>query len=166
MLDFTWIECIVYDFDGVMTDNRCLVDENGVEAVFVNRGDGYAIARIREMGIYQAILSTEKKPVVARRADKLKIPVIYGAEDKGKELLRFCMENNIQISKTVFIGNDLNDMPAFELAGFKGAPADAEEEIKAAADWVSKKNGGYGVIRDFYRDIMCAKLGDCGGSKT
>lgn len=152
-MDFRLIECIIYDFDGVMTNNKCLVDQYGVESVFVNRSDGYAITKIRDLGIRQAIVSTEKNPVVAKRAEKLGIPVIHGVDDKGHEILRYCEIGEIQASRTLFIGNDLNDISAFEVVGFKGAPADAEEEILMLADWVSTKKGGDGVIRELYRMI-------------
>lgn len=153
-MDFKSIECIIYDFDGVMTNNQCLIDQNGVESVFVNRSDGYAIAKIRDLGIKQVIVSTEKNCVVKRRADKLGIPVIHGVDDKGMEILKYCDINGIQASRTLFIGNDLNDLSAFKVVGFRGAPADAEEEILGVADWISSKRGGDGVIRELYRMMI------------
>lgn len=149
------IKCIAYDFDGVMTDNRVLVDENGKESVFVNRSDGYAIARFKEMGIKQVIISTEKNPVVEARARKLNIEVYYGVDDKGKILMDYCKKEGIDPLSVFFIGNDLNDEPAFQLAGIKGAPRDAESEIKETADWISSKDGGHGVIRDLYEIYRC-----------
>ena len=69
------IELIVYDFDGVMTDNTALIFEDGTEAVFVNRGDGLAIAKIKEIDIPQVIISTERNSIFAKRGEKLKITV-------------------------------------------------------------------------------------------
>ena len=152
------ISALFYDFDGVMTDNHVLVDQNGTESVYVNRGDGYAIARFREMGIPQVIVSTEKNPVVARRAEKLGIPVIHGVDDKGSIIKRYASEKGIDLSKSVFVGNDLNDLPAFEVCGTKAAPMDAEEEILAIADMVLKRKGGDGVIRELYREL-CKREG-------
>lgn len=153
-IDASEIKCILYDFDGVMTDNRVLVDQNGIEAVFVNRGDGYAVARIRDKGINQAIISTEKNSVVERRAEKLGIPIIHGVDDKGSIVRQYCKENNINLSTVLFIGNDLNDLSAFDVVGYTGAPADAEKEILLRADWVSKKKGGYGAVRDLYGSLF------------
>ena len=133
-----------------MTDNRVLVDENGKESVFVNRSDGYAVARIKEMGVPQIIISTETNPVVERRAEKLGIEVIHGIIDKGETLRGYCASQGIELSKVFFVGNDVNDLPAFNISGIKGAPADAEKEILRQADWISVKSGGYGVIRDLY----------------
>ncbi len=145
------ISALFYDFDGVMTDNHVLVDQNGVESVYVNRGDGYAIARFCEIGIPQVIVSTEKNPVVERRAEKLRIPVIHGVDDKGSIISKYASENDISLDKAVFVGNDLNDIPAFEVCGIKAAPADAEDEILEIVDWISSRKGGDGVIRDLYR---------------
>lgn len=155
---FRNIELIVYDFDGVMTDNRVMVDQNGVESVMVNRGDGHGVGGIRKLGVKQIILSTEVNPVVARRAEKLKIPVIHGVENKEHTLKQYLADNDIVADKVMYIGNDTNDIDAMKLCGLMGAPKDAEEEILAVAEWVSVKNGGYGVIRDLFRCIEKARL--------
>ena len=147
------LECIFYDFDGVMTDNRVLVSEDGKESVFANRGDGLGVSYIKKLGIPQVIVSTEQNKVVEQRAKKLKIEVIHGVADKGDVISSYCSAKGFDLSRTAFIGNDLNDLPAFNIVGFKGAPKDAAQEILAIADWISDKNGGEGVIRDFYRFI-------------
>ncbi len=149
------IKCILYDFDGVMTDNRVVVDENGMEGVFVNRSDGLAISLIRKMGIGQAIVSTEKNPVVKRRAEKLNLEVIYGVCDKGEAVKQYCEIHGFDLANTMFIGNDLNDIPAMLRVGVKGCPWDAYPEIRQMADWISLKKGGYGVIRDLYDWLKC-----------
>lgn len=151
--DFGNIECIFYDFDGVMTDNRVLVSQDGSESVFANRSDGLGVSLIKKKGIPQVIVSTEENNVVERRAEKLKIEVIHGVEDKGAIISNYCKKKGFNPKKTIFIGNDLNDIPAFNIVGFKGAPNDAEAEILSIADWISDKKGGYGVIRDFYRSL-------------
>ena len=147
-------ECIFYDFDGVMTDNRVLVDQNGTESVFVNRSDGYGIAGIKEMGIPQIIVSTEVNPVVERRAEKLKLEVLHGVHDKSTVVSEYCKEHGYNINNVIFMGNDLNDLPAMKLVGFRAAPADAEKEILEIADWISEKKGGYGAVRDLYRKLL------------
>jgi YrbI family 3-deoxy-D-manno-octulosonate 8-phosphate phosphatase len=157
-LPFETIDCIFYDFDGVMTDNRVLVSQDGKESVFANRGDGYGVSLIKKMGIPQVIVSTETNNVVERRAEKLNIEVIHCVADKGATIIDYCKKNGYDLQKTVFIGNDLNDLPAFKVVGFTGAPQDAEEEILQMADWISSRKGGYGVIRDFYRFISSGSL--------
>lgn len=157
MLGFLNIKLLVYDCDGVLTDNRVLVDENGTESVFFHRGDGMAVSLIKQLGIRQIILSTEVNPVVRMRAAKLKIPVIHGVESKKEHLIQYCQENNIASEQVMFIGNDLNDIEVMQWCGIRGCPLDAEIEVKVNCHWISKKQGGYGVIRDLYRDIMAEK---------
>lgn len=146
-------ELIVYDFDGVMTDNRVLIDECGNESVVVHRGDGYGVRMIKDkLGIPQIILSTEENPVVMRRAEKLKIPVIHNAGDCKAEILkRYVSEHGFALEQTMYIGNDLNDYDAMMLCGYRCCPADAEQEIPIIADYVFMSRGGCGVIRELYR---------------
>lgn len=146
-------QLIVYDFDGVMTDNRAIVDETGKEYVCVNRGDGYGVSMIKsQLHISQIILSTEENPVVVRRAEKLKIQVIHNAGEKKRDILRdFCAENNFDLAKIMYIGNDLNDYEAMKICGFCACPADAEPEIRAVVNYVFDAKGGGGVVRELFR---------------
>ena len=150
---------IVYDFDGVMTDNRAFVDENGNEGVFVHRGDGYGVRMIKDgLNIPQIILSTEDNPVVRRRAEKLKIPVIHGVGDEKSEVLRkYCAENGFSLNNVMYVGNDLNDFEAMLLCGYKICPIDAEPEIVFICNHVINVKGGYGVIRMLYHTISALK---------
>lgn len=152
MIDWNLIECFCYDFDGVMTDNRVWIDQEGRESVSVNRSDGLAVSMFKKEGIRQVIVSTETNCVVARRAEKLKIPVIHGVSDKAQAIEEYCRENDIALKHVMFIGNDINDISGMEKVGFKGAPCDAEQEILEIADWVSAVQGGRGVVRDLYRE--------------
>lgn len=149
------VRLIIYDFDGVMTDNRVIVDENGTESVTVNRGDGYAVVEIGKR-IKQMILSTETNPVVERRAEKLKIDAIHCVENKADRVMKYCLAHKISLLEVMFIGNDLNDFEAMRLSGLKGCPADAAPEIREIADWISEKKGGDGVVRDLFRWIQAA----------
>lgn len=153
---------IVYDFDGVMTDNRVIVDEHGNESVFVHRGDGYGVRMIKDsLKVPQIILSTEANPVVVRRAEKLKIPVIHNAGDNKKKILSdYCLSNGFDIASVMYIGNDLNDIEAMSLCGVKACPSDAEPEIKNIADHIFESKGGYGVIRELYRLLSEVKQGE------
>ena len=149
--NFRNIKLIIYDFDGVMTDNHVYLDQNGVEMAMCHRGDGLGVGIIRDLGIEQYIVSTEVNPIVARRAEKLKIGVMHKVANKAEAVKQLCAERNLDFSQVMYIGNDTNDLEAMKLVGIKGAPADAEPEILSIADWVSSKNGGYGVIRELAR---------------
>lgn len=142
------IDLIVYDFDGVMTDNRVTVDQDGKESVTVNRSDGYGVGMIKKKGIPQIIISTEKNPVVERRAEKLSLPVIHDVADKAEILKHYLEQNNIDAKRVLYIGNDLNDREAMLMCGISCAPADAEASILKVAELVFERKGGYGVVRE------------------
>lgn len=147
------IDLIVYDFDGVMTDNRVLVLDDGREAVFCNRSDGLAIAKIRAAGIPQLILSTETNNVVAARAAKLGLEVLHGVDDKKTVLARYCAAHGYSLDRVVFIGNDINDLDVMKAVGMPLCPSDAHETIRAEASVIGRK-GGEGVIRAFYEELF------------
>ena len=157
--DLTNIKLFVYDFDGVMTDNKVYVDQNGEEMVKVNRADGLGVALIKKMNIKQIIISTEKNTVVSSRAAKLGIPCFQGIENKKRTLLNYCTENNINLDNVAYIGNDLNDKDVMQIAGIRFCPADAHENIKAIADYTLKTKGGNGVIRELL-DLIINQIGE------
>ena len=142
------IDLIVYDFDGVMTDNRVLVLQDGTEAVFVNRSDGWGIGQLRKAGLRQIILSTETNPVVSARAKKLQIEVLQGRDDKERDLSNYCQSQGIDLAKVLFVGNDVNDLDAMRLVGYPVAPADAHPHVLAIAKYVTQARGGEGVIKE------------------
>ncbi|TAN45984.1 MAG: haloacid dehalogenase [Nitrospirae bacterium] len=141
------IELIVYDFDGVMTDNKVVLREDGLESVIVNRSDGLAVEIIKKLGIRQLILSKEKNKVVVRRAKKLKIPVLWGVDNKKDILSRYCEKNSIALKDVAYIGNDINDVDVMNIVGYSFCPQDAYPEARTAAKFVIPVNGGDGVVR-------------------
>ena len=151
------INLIVYDFDGVMTDNKVYVDQDGKETVQVNRGDGLGISEIKKLGISQIIISTEKNPVVMKRATKLNIKCLQGIENKKMSLIDYCKENDIDLKNVAYVGNDINDKEAMEIVGTTYCPSDAHPIIKDISNYVLDCNGGDGVIRELLDYINKAK---------
>ncbi len=147
------ISLIVYDFDGVMTNNTVIVSECGFESVIVNRSDGLAVEIIKSKGIPQLILSKEKNKVVATRAAKLGIPVLHGIDDKKTILQNYCKCHSIDLNKVVYIGNDLNDVPVMSVVGHPMTPQDAYIEAKTIATFIIPVTGGNGVIRELLNHI-------------
>ena len=147
------VELLVFDFDGVFTDNRVLTDQNGVESVLCHRGDGLAIDMLRAAGQRMLILSTERNPVVAARAAKLRIPVAWACQDKAAFLQNYLREEGISPTHTVFMGNDVNDLSAMDVVGFAVAPADAHPDVLSVAHWVTQARGGQGAVRE-----LCERL--------
>lgn len=152
-------DLIVYDFDGVMTNNKVYLDQTGNEIVQVNRGDGLGVSEIKRFGIKQIIISTEKNQVVSTRAKKLGIECLQGIEDKKKTLIDYCKNNDIDILSVAFLGNDINDKKAMELVGFSLCPSDAHESIKLISNYVFTAKGGAGVIRELL-DIIIEHKGE------
>ena len=148
---------IVYDFDGVMTDNKVILREDGLESVVVNRSDGLAVSRLKSCGIPQVILSTEKNNVVAKRAQKLEIPIIHGVSDKSESLRRYCRQNNVLLKDVVYVGNDLNDLQVMKSVGYSVCPSDACKEVRAISRINLKSVGGGGVIRELLSYIKTGK---------
>ena len=153
------LSLIVYDFDGVMTDNKVYVDQNGIEMVQVNRGDGLGVSEIKKLGIKQIILSTEKNPVISARAKKLKIDCLQGVNNKKMVLTDYCSQNKIQIENVAFVGNDINDKEAMEIVGTTFSPSDAHGSIKNISDHVFETKGGEGVIRELL-DLLMKQKGE------
>lgn len=148
------VDLIVYDFDGVMTDNRVMIFQDGVEAVIVNRADGWGVDRLRIKGIPQLILSTETNFVVKARATKLRVEVIASCKNKEITLKNYCKQKGYDLNKTIYVGNDLNDMEVMKIVGFPIAPADAHPGIKSLVKLVTKAKGGEGVIRELLDVII------------
>lgn len=144
------IKLIVYDFDGVMTNNTVIFDEYGKESVLVNRSDGLAVSLIKKLNIPQIIISSEENAVVIRRAKKLGIPAINCAKDKTDTLMEYCFKNNCSLTNVAFIGNDVNDKKVLENVGHPICPIDAHPTIKSICKTIINKKGGDGVIRRFY----------------
>jgi len=144
------IKMIISDFDGVITDGRVWVNEKGKETVVASRSDSMRIQELHERGIEVMILSSEVNPVVKARATKMGIDAIHGLSlsEKGEVLKRFLAEKNLDASQIIYLGNDFNDLPCFEVAGWAVAVADAYPEVLRAADHVLKTPGGYGALRE------------------
>ena len=157
---FDWperIKLVVFDFDGVMTDNTVLVTEAGGEAVRCNRADGWGIARLRDAGVPMMVLSTEEHPVVAARCAKLKLPCVQGCGDKAGALAALLAERGIDPAEVVYVGNDVNDLGCLRMVGMPVAVGDAHPEVVAACRLVLTKPGGRGAVREFC-DLLLARL--------
>lgn len=156
-VDLSKIRLLVLDFDGVMTDNRVLVDEEGREAVFCNRGDGLGLALLRKSLVETVVISTETNPVVAARCRKLDIKCVQASDDKLQALKAIAQERKISADEIAYVGNDINDLECMRWARVTIAPSDAVDMVLSEADLVTPQSGGAGVIRQVVDWIMRAK---------
>ncbi len=152
------IELLVLDFDGVLTDNRVWVDQDGREMVAANRSDSYGINLLRQAGIETVVISKETNPVVAARCRKMNIPFIQGEDDKASALEKVLAERKIDSSHVVYIGNDVNDLPCFLLVGWAVAVADAMTQVARQADYILTRPGGHAAVRELC-DLILTKRG-------
>jgi YrbI family 3-deoxy-D-manno-octulosonate 8-phosphate phosphatase len=144
------VDLLISDFDGVITDNRVWVNEDGIEFVAAYRSDSIGVQLLRAIGIEVMILSSEPNRVVEARARKMGVEVIHGVgiHEKGRVMREILERKNVKAENVIYIGNDVNDLPCFEIAGWSVAVADAYPEVIQAADFVLSKPGGYGALRE------------------
>lgn len=154
------VDLLVLDFDGVVTDNRVWVDEEGHEMIAANRSDSLIMRQLKAAGTDVLILSSEVNPVVSARAKKMRIEAIQGVglDDKSETLRKVLAGRQINPDNVVYIGNDLNDLTCFEMIGWAVAVADAQPEVLRAADFVTQKTGGHGAVREIC-DLILSKKG-------
>jgi len=143
------IELVIFDFDGVMTDNTVTVNGDGIEAVTCHRGDGWGIARLREKDILMMVLSTETNNVVEARCNKLRIPCHQGVGDKVSYLKHYLSEKELSPANVAYVGNDVNDLECLELVGLPVAVADAHPTVISASKLILTSRGGHGAVREF-----------------
>jgi N-acylneuraminate cytidylyltransferase len=151
------VSLLVLDFDGVMTDNRVLVFEDGREAVLCSRGDGMGLEMLRKAGVPVAVISKEINPVVGARCKKLKIPYLQGIDDKIAELTRLVRERGLELAHVGYMGNDINDLACMRAAGLAIAPADSHPEALQIADLVTSSRGGFGAVREVCDLLLAAR---------
>jgi len=140
---------IVFDFDGVFTDNRVLVFQDGSEAVFCSRSDGIGLERMKRLGIKLLVLSSEVNPVVGERCKKLGLDCIQGCKDKPGKLKAEAKKMNIELSEIAYLGNDINDIDCLKMIGFPACVKDSHPKVLKFAKYVTLLPGGYGAVREF-----------------
>lgn len=142
------IRAVVFDFDGVFTNNQVYVDESGKESVVCWRGDGIGLKRLHELGYKTCIVSSETNGVVSKRAKKLKMRCIQGIEDKLSILRKLSSEWNTDLSNIAYVGNDTNDSACLSAVGFPIVVADAHPDVLSLAKYLTKRKGGVGAVRE------------------
>lgn len=152
------VRAIAFDFDGVFTDNRVLVSQNGDEFVFCDRSDGMGIGLLRTAGIPMIIISKEPNPVVSARARKLQLEVVQGCDDKLPVLRDWLARININPKNCAYLGNDINDVECMNFVGIPIAPSDAHASALRCAVVVTKCRGGRGAIREVADEITGERI--------
>ena len=148
------LDAIVFDFDGVLTDNFVYVGAEGAEFVRCTRADGLAFDVLRRRPVKLFILSTERHPIVVARGQKLGVPVLQGQQNKRAALVGLAAREQFSLARTMFVGNDLNDLAAMQLCGQSACPADSHAAVRGVATFVLEAAGGHGVARELVEHVF------------
>jgi len=148
------IDVFIFDFDGVLTNNLVYLNFNEEEFVSCSRADGLAFDVLNKLKKTSFILSTEKNQVVEARARKLKVPVWQNATNKVDALKKIVDENEIDLQRVLYVGNDLNDYHAMKICGLTVCPADSHPKIKKISDICLNTNGGNGIVRELLEEVL------------
>ncbi len=148
------IEAVIMDFDGVFTDNRVIVFEDGREAVICNRSDSLLMSKLSHLDIQLIVVSSERNSVVKSRCNKLGIHCISGVKDKLSTVKEWLRDNKINCENVVYVGNDVNDLECLRFVRCGIAVNDAYPEVKRCAKIVLESPGGMGAVRELIELIL------------
>lgn len=152
------IRAIALDVDGVLTDGGLWWGADGQEWKRFSFADIMGISLARRAGFQLALISGENSPLVDRYAEKLLIPhVVKGCRDKATALRNFSQETGIALEAICFVGDDVNDIPAMQIAGFSAAPANAAQDVLVRAKFIAKSAGGNGAVRELVEALLAAR---------
>ncbi|HYC83966.1 MAG TPA: HAD-IIIA family hydrolase [Chryseosolibacter sp.] len=152
------IKAIFFDVDGVLTDGRIIYDDAGREIKTFNVKDGLIIGHLKKAGIITGAISGRESPAVARRCAELKVDFCHqGIIDKAAAFEKLVRHYKLKHKEVAFIGDDINDLPIFRLAGFSVCPSDTFDYIKELAHMVTTAKGGNGVLREVADLVLASK---------
>lgn len=153
------IRMMAFDFDGVFTDNRVIVSQDGSEAVLCNRSDGIGLQAVRSRGVATLVISAEVNPVVGQRCRKLNLTCFQGCDDKVKVLKEQATELGATLDEVSFMGNDVNDIECLKAVGLPVCVSDAHADVMEYALYTTTLPGGAGAVRELCDLIARAKDG-------
>ncbi len=152
------VKAIFFDVDGVLTDSRITYDDTGKEIKNFNVKDGQIIGYLKKAGIVVGAISGRESAATAKRAAELKLDFCHQAIlDKADTFQKLVNHYKFKNREVVFIGDDINDVPVFRIAGMSVCPADTFEYIKGQVDLVTFTKGGRGVLREVADLVLAAK---------
>lgn len=156
--DLRSIRGIAFDVDGVLSPSTIPMDHNGIPQRMVNIKDGYAMQLAVKMGLKIAIITGADTESIATRYRALGISDVYlKASDKLPILEDWMHRHYLKPHEVAFVGDDIPDILSMQSVGLPVAPADAAQDVKATACFITKANGGYGVARELLEEILKAK---------
>lgn len=154
---------VAFDFDGVFTDGKVIVDQNGIESVVCSRKDTLRMKELKNIGIRLVVISKEKNPIIQKRCEKMEVEFYQGVDNKIIILKKFLEENNILPHESSFVGDDINDVDCLKYLhkarGITFTVADGHRQCKKWSNYVTSKKGGDHAVREICDLILEAKGG-------
>lgn len=151
----TSIRLVVFDVDGVLTDGRLYLQDDGQEIKAFHSRDGLGLKGLMGFGIEVAVITARQAPLVHQRIKELGIPhYLYGREDKAQALSDLLEQLQLDYAQVAYMGDDLVDWPAMRQCGLKCVPQDGDAWLKQQADYVTEVSGGFGAARELAEKIM------------
>ena len=149
------LKYLIIDIDGTLTDGGVYYDGLGNELKKFCTKDGSGLVMVRTAGITPIVITGRESVATTKRMTELGIKHLYQkVNDKVAWLKKWMLEGNINRDEIGYIGDDLNDLAPMKLCGFVACPADAVEDVKEIANYVTSVNGGQGVVREVIRKIL------------
>ena len=152
------IKLLALDVDGVLTDGSIYISPAGEVFKGFNAKDGMGISCALRSGLQIAVITGRQSPIVERRCEELGITLLQqGVKDKRLALQQMAQKLGLVREEIAYMGDDLNDIPAFKASGLNLVPADAAIEVMAVADIITKASGGRGAVREAITMILAAQ---------
>ena len=152
------IKLLALDVDGVLTDGSIYISPAGEVFKGFNAKDGMGISCALRSGLQIAVITGRQSPIVERRCEELGITLLQqGVKDKRLALQHMAQKLGLVREEIAYMGDDLNDIPAFKASGLNLVPADAAIEVMAVADIITKASGGRGAVREAITMILAAQ---------
>lgn len=152
------VKVVILDVDGVLTDGGIFYDSTGRDVKRFHVADGLGMELLRLAGIRVVILSGRVADAVSRRAAELRITDCYqGVRDKGAHIEKLRQQWQLKTEELLYVGDDLNDLPAFDVVGVRVAVANAAPEVKQRAHYTTQATGGNGAVREVCEWLLKAR---------
>lgn len=153
------IRLAAFDVDGVFTDGRFYLDDDGTESKAFFTQDGYGIRMLLQTAIQVTVISGRTSLAVARRMSELGVEhLIQGCNDKVAALSDVCGRLGITMQECLYVGDDIPDLPLLDAVGFSVAVANAVPAVRDVCDYTTSAAGGFGAVREVCELLLASKV--------
>jgi 3-deoxy-D-manno-octulosonate 8-phosphate phosphatase (KDO 8-P phosphatase) len=152
------VRLVAFDVDGVFTDGRFYLSNDGIESKAFNTQDGFGIRQLTRAGIEVAVISGRQSGAVERRMAELDVPhIVQGCRDKVEALDNIIEQLGITAADCVYVGDDVPDLPLLRHVGFAIAVANAVKQVRDECDYTTSVSGGFGAVREVSEMVLSAQ---------